>query len=84
MHQANLFDMLGAEYDYYKTKDSNDWNWKFSDYPKSHGLKVFSCFACGGGSTMGYKLAGYDVIGDLEIDKRMNKIYLANHKPIGR
>ena len=30
---------------------------------------------------MGYKLAGYDVIGDLEIDKRMNKIYLANHKP---
>ena len=30
---------------------------------------------------MGYKLAGYDVIGDLEIDKRMNKIYLANHNP---
>lgn len=81
MHQANLFDMLGAEYDYYKTKESNDWNWKFSDYPKSNGLKVFSCFACGGGSTMGYKLAGYDVVGDLEIDKRMNKIYLANHKP---
>lgn len=81
MHQATIFDMLGAEYDCYKTKNSSDWNWKFSDYPKSNGLKVFSCFACGGGSTMGYKLAGYDVIGDLEIDNRMNKIYLANHNP---
>ncbi len=34
--------------------------WKLTDLadvPK-HGLKVFSCFHCGGGSTMGYKLAG--------------------------
>ena len=30
--------------------------------------KVFSCFACGGGSTMGYKLAGFDVIGHNDID----------------
>ena len=71
--QQSLFDMLGSEYDYLKTKESNDWNWTLNDYPKEkNGLKVFSCFACGGGSTMGYKLAGYDVIGDLEIDKRMN------------
>lgn len=81
MHQVTLFDMLGAEYDCYKPKDSFDWFWEFKDYPECNGLKVFSCFACGGGSTMGYKLAGYDVIGDLEIDKRMNKIYLANHNP---
>ena len=80
--QQSLFDMLGSEYDYLKTKESNDWNWTFDDYPKEkNGLKVFSCFACGGGSTMGYKLAGYDVIGDLEIDKRMNDIYLTNHHP---
>lgn len=46
-----------------------------------HGNKVFSCFACGGGSTMGYKLAGYDVIGCNEIDKRMNDVYVANHNP---
>ena len=30
---------------------------------------------------MGYKLAGYEVIGCIEIDKRMNEIYLANHNP---
>jgi len=47
---------------------SSDWKWTFSDYPKEkNGLKVFSCFACGGGSTMGYKLTGCEVIGDLEI-----------------
>ena len=34
---------------------SDDWKWSFSDYPKEkNGLKVFSCFSCGGGSTMGY------------------------------
>ena len=80
--QQSFFDLLGSEYDCYKAKDSNDWNWTFKDYPsEKNGLKVFSCFACGGGSTMGYKLAGYDVIGDLEIDKKMNEIYVANHNP---
>lgn len=43
--------------------------------------KVFSCFACGGGSTMGYKLAGFDVIGCNEIDPRMMAAYQANHHP---
>ena len=79
--QQSMFDMLGSDFDCYKEKDSNDWYWHFKDYPKSNGLKVFSTFACGGGSTMGYKLAGYDVVGCLEIDKRMNEIYLANHNP---
>lgn len=79
--QQSIFDLLGSEYDYFKEKSSDDWYWHFKDYPKSNGLKVFSCFACGGGSTMGYKLAGFDVIGCLEIDKRMNDIYLANHTP---
>jgi DNA (cytosine-5)-methyltransferase 1 len=52
------------------------------DYPtEKNGLKVFSCFACGGGSTMGYKLAGFDVIGCNEIDPKMNKVYVANHNP---
>ncbi len=46
-----------------------------------HGLKVFSCFACGGGSTMGYKLAGYDVIGFNEIDPKMAACYIENHNP---
>lgn len=34
-----------------------------------------------GGSTMGYKLAGYDVIGNNEIDARINKVYVLNHHP---
>jgi DNA (cytosine-5)-methyltransferase 1 len=46
-----------------------------------HNSKVFSCFAGGGGSTMGYKLAGYDVIGCNEIDPKMNECYVANHNP---
>lgn len=56
------------------------WHLKDALFTKDKG-KVFSCFACGGGSTMGYKLAGFDVIGFNEIDPRMAKIYIANHKP---
>ena len=56
------------------------WNLKDANFTKDKG-KVFSCFACGGGSTMGYKLAGYDVIGMNEIDKKMAESYITNHKP---
>ena len=42
---------------------------------------VFSCFSCGGGSSMGYKLAGFNVIGNCEIDKKINDIYMKNHNP---
>lgn len=56
------------------------WNLADAVFTKDKG-KVFSCFACGGGSTMGYKLAGFDVIGCNEIDPRMNKVYVANHHP---
>lgn len=56
------------------------WTLKDTVFTKDKG-KVFSCFACGGGSTMGYKLAGFDVIGCNEIDPRMNKVYVANHHP---
>jgi len=62
------------------------YEWKLSDgYPakgiENHKSKVFSCFACGGGSTMGYKLAGYDVIGMNEIDPKMAECYIENHNP---
>lgn len=59
------------------------WKWRLSDLqsvPKN-GKTVFSCFSCGGGSTMGYKLAGFDVIGNVEIDPRMMRIYEHNHHP---
>lgn len=48
---------------------------------KPNGATVFSCFHCGGGSTMGYKLAGFDVLGGVEIDPKMMEIYRRNHKP---
>lgn len=49
-------------------------------YPRN-GLSVFTCFHCGGGSSMGYKLAGFDVIGGVEIDSEMMEIYRRNHGP---
>lgn len=57
------------------------WNIGSINQIEKNGLKVFSCFHCGGGSTMGYKLAGYEVLGGVEIDKEMMAIYRANHKP---
>ena len=59
------------------------WKWTLKDLetrPKN-GCTVFSCFSCGGGSSMGYKLAGYRVVGNCEIDPRMMKVYKANNHP---
>jgi len=56
------------------------WTLKDANFTKDKG-KVFSCFACGGGSTMGYKLAGFDVLGCNEIDPKMMACYIENHKP---
>jgi DNA (cytosine-5)-methyltransferase 1 len=63
-----------------------NYKWNLKDgYPapgiEKNGKKVFSTFACGGGSSMGYKLAGYDVIGANDIDPKMAQIYKHNHKP---
>jgi len=72
-------DLNGAE----KQMELKTGPWNLSDLkdiPKN-GKKVFSCFHCGGGSTMGYKLAGYEVLGGVEIDPEMMKIYRANHNP---
>lgn len=59
------------------------WKWRLPDLAKveKNGKRVFSCFSCGGGSTMGYKLAGYEVLGNCEIDPKMMDIYQANHHP---
>lgn len=64
----------------FKHKYPYNWNFKDANFTKDKG-KVFSCFACGGGSTMGYKLAGFDVIGCNEIDPKMMKCYIENHNP---
>ena len=66
-----------------KTSDHKyPYNWKLkeTEFTKDKG-KVFSCFSCGGGSTMGYKLAGFDVIGCNEIDPKMMEVYKHNHNP---
>ncbi len=62
------------------------YKWNLSDgYPapgiEYHGKKVFGTFVCGGGSTMGYKLAGYDHLGGVEIDPPIADVYKANHNP---
>ena len=58
-------------------------NWFLKDLNKikKNNKTVFSCFCCGGGSTMGYKLAGYTSLGGLEIDPKMANVYKTNHKP---
>ena len=48
---------------------------------EKHNLKVFGTFICGGGSSFGYKLAGYNHLGGVEIDKQIAPIYKLNHNP---
>jgi DNA (cytosine-5)-methyltransferase 1 len=56
------------------------WTLRDAQFTKNKGT-VFSCFSGGGGSTLGYKLAGFDVIGCNEIDPRMMRAYVANNAP---
>ncbi len=56
-------------------------DWKKEDYPKPGKLKVFGTFVCGGGSSMGYKLAGFNHLGGVEIDYKMADLYQQNHYP---
>ena len=58
-----------------------DVKWNLADVKQDKPVKVFSIFSCGGGSTMGYKRAGFEVVGNCEIDPAMNKVYLANNNP---
>lgn len=57
--------------------------WYFKDLEgiDKTGINVFSTFSCGGGSTMGYKLAGCNVKGCVEIDDKLMEMYVENHKP---
>lgn len=60
--------------------------WNISDgYPakgiEAHGKTVFGTFICGGGSSMGYHLAGYHHLGGVELDPKIAEVYKANHHP---
>lgn len=65
------------------TRESNPHAWTLADLDKvpGNGLRVFSTFACGGGSSMGYKRAGFDVVGANDIDPLMREHYEENLKP---
>ncbi|MCQ2299721.1 MAG: DNA (cytosine-5-)-methyltransferase [Bacteroidales bacterium] len=60
--------------------------WNISDgYPakgiEAHGKTVFGTFICGGGSSFGYKLAGFHHLGGVELDPKIAEVYKANHHP---
>lgn len=62
------------------------YKWNLTDgYPakgiKKNNLNVFGTFICGGGSSMGYKLAGFNHMGGVEIDPKVSDVYKANHNP---
>jgi len=64
------------------SKHRFNYKWYLKDgYPESNGLKVFGTFICGGGSTMGYKLAGFEHLGGVEIDPPIADVYKTNHNP---
>jgi DNA (cytosine-5)-methyltransferase 1 len=62
------------------------YKWYLADgYPSKSITKndynVFGTFICGGGSTMGYKLAGFNHLGGVEIDPPIADVYKTNHSP---
>jgi DNA (cytosine-5)-methyltransferase 1 len=64
------------------SKHRFNYKWYLKDgYPQKNGLKVFGTFICGGGSTMGYKLAGFEHLGGVEIDPQVADVYKTNHDP---
>jgi DNA (cytosine-5)-methyltransferase 1 len=62
---------------------SNPHAWLLSDLASvaGNGIKVMSTFACGGGSSMGYKRAGCTIIAANDIDPEMAWHYQKNLSP---
>lgn len=60
-----------------------DCAWMLADLKAvpSNGIKVMSTFACGGGSSMGYKRAGCEIIAANDIDPEMAWHYKRNLNP---
>jgi len=63
--------------------NSNPCSWLLSDLEqvKPNGIKVMSTFACGGGSSMGYKRAGCEIVAANDIDPEMAWHYKRNLNP---
>jgi DNA (cytosine-5)-methyltransferase 1 len=60
-----------------------DCAWNLSDLAAvpGNGIKVMSTFACGGGSSMGYKRAGCSIVAANDIDPEMAWHYQQNLRP---
>lgn len=63
--------------------DKPDCAWNLSDLDQvpKNGIKVMSTFACGGGSSMGYKRAGCSIVAANDIDPEMAWHYKRNLNP---
>lgn len=57
------------------------WNLADLDLVPKNGIKVMSTFACGGGSSMGYKRAGCTIVAANDIDPEMAWHYKRNLDP---
>ena len=57
------------------------WNIADLDSAAKNGIKVMSTFACGGGSSMGYKRAGCEIVAANDIDPEMAWHYKKNLNP---
>lgn len=56
-------------------------DYKLADLKQSRDVTVFTTFSCGGGSSVGYKRAGFEVLGNVEIDPKINAMYVKNNHP---
>jgi DNA (cytosine-5)-methyltransferase 1 len=63
------------------TKPDCAWNLADLDLVPKNGIKVMSTFACGGGSSMGYKRAGCTIVAANDIDPEMAWHYKRNLNP---
>ena len=62
---------------------TNKIGWNLTDLQKieQKPVKVMTTFSCGGGSSMGYKLNGFNVLAANDIDPEMQYHYIKNLKP---
>jgi DNA (cytosine-5)-methyltransferase 1 len=65
-----------------KIKLSYKWNLSDNYIGEKNNKIVFGTYVCGGGSTMGYKLSGFNHIGGVELTTNYSKLYKKNHSPI--
>lgn len=54
---------------------------EYQRYKTGQRYKSLHDFFMWGGSSLGYKRAGFKVLGNVEIDPKINNLYIANNKP---